>query len=254
MERKDTFIWGAFAVAFLLILYLTFRARGPATTGQERRVNPYATAVAKVDPVKYHMKRAYAYEAECSTEMALREYQELVRLNPDDIIAHTNLAALYYKLDDRDKAIAEIREVLRIDPSRWTQREILADTYYDMGEYERAIYEYSRTFSDYPRNAMGHYKLGRVYYKTKRYSLARDEFTKAIEVYDGIAEAHLGRGLSYCALGNKDGALAAIRKLRELKKEDMADQLSEAVDRMDAGNKVKSQIPNPKLRSDPGYG
>ena len=134
--------------------------------------------------------------------------------------------------DDRDKAIVEIKEVLRIDPSKWAQREILADTYYEMGDYDRACQEYERVLRDYPRNAMGHCKLGRVYYQKGQYTLARDEFMKAIEVYQKMAEAHLGLGLSYCALGDKEGALPEMKTLKDLKKAEMAAQLSEAIGRM----------------------
>jgi len=234
MNRRELFIWGAFAIIFLCILFLTFHQRAADSRRKKEGEEFYRRAMGKFDPVEYHSQRAYAFDAEHSFKLAAEEYKKLLELKPEDKDLHSHLGATYYKMGMKDQAMAEIEEVLRLDPSNWVQRESLGDIYVEKGDAEEAIRQYERALGINPGNALCNSKLGRLYYTREDYSSAVRAFKRSLEIDPGLGESHLGLGLSYCALGDREGASAEMKKLEDLKKGDMAAQLSEAIVRMDA--------------------
>lgn len=216
LSRREVTVWGSVIGALVLLGIVGIALRKKETREEAVRppVDPYRAAAAKTDPVEFHTQSAYSYEAEGNTGMAIREYRELVKLNPDDITAHGILSSLYFKAHDREKAVEEILEVLRIDPSKWAQREILADTYCGMGDYNRACREYEEVLRYSPDSADVRCKLGRVHQRGGRSMLAQEMFQKAVEAEPKSAEAHRGLEASLRARGDLDGAAreAALAK------------------------------------------
>ncbi len=234
MNRREIYIWGAFAALFICILFITFHQRAPESSGGKAGEDFYRRAMGKFNPVEYHSQRAYAFDAEHSFESAVQEYKKLLELRPDDKNLHSHLGAIYYKMGMKDQAIAEIEEVLRRDPYDWTQRESVGDIYLEKGDVDEALRQYEQSLEINPANALCNRKVGKLYYQKGDYNSAVRAFARSVEIDPGFAESHLGLGLSCCALGDKEGALAEVKKLEELKRTAMAAQLSEAISRMKA--------------------
>ena len=57
-----------------------------------------------------------AYSAVGRHDEALKAYENALKLNPNDIFTHLNIAALYIELGRDEQARAEVREVLRLHP------------------------------------------------------------------------------------------------------------------------------------------
>lgn len=236
MKRKDIFTWGAFAVAFLFVLYLTFHRRPVEPVDAKRDGDFYRNALRGFDPVKYHSQRAYAFEGDHNYARAAEEYKKLLEIKPDDKDLHSHLGETYYKLGKMDEAVAELEEVMRLDPENWVQREAIGDIYSQKGDSDEALRQYERTLRINPNNALCNRKLGKIYYQKGEYRPAVRAFEKSLEIDPGFGEAHLGLGLSYCALGDKEAASSELKKLEELKQPAMATQLSEEIGRMGMPN------------------
>lgn len=221
LSRGEIAVWGGVIGALVLLGIIGILTRRAAMREEKTPafVDPYRAEIEKVDRVQVHTRSAHSYEAEGSTEMAIREYRELVNLDPDDITAHGMLSALYFKTGDRDRAVAEILEVLRIDPSKWAQREMLAETYCEMGDYARASREYEEVLRYTPDSGDVHCKLGRIYYLMGQHGLARDTFGDALEDDPNSAQARLGIGLSCAALGERQAAERELALLKEMDSE-----------------------------------
>ncbi|HOE27338.1 MAG: tetratricopeptide repeat protein [Candidatus Aureabacteria bacterium] len=222
LGRREVAAWvGAIIALILLGLGAAAARRAAARRGAEvRPVDPYRAEIERTDPVEIHTRSAYAYEAEGSLEMAVKEYLELVRTDPDDVAARANLAALYFKTGAPERAVAEIHEILRIDPSQFGHREVLADAYAEAGDHARAAREYEEALRYAPDSADLRCKLGREHLLTRRHALARDEFRKAVETDPESAEAHRGLAASLRALGEveeaaREAALAETLRQRE---------------------------------------
>lgn len=241
MERKDIFVWGVFACAFIIAIYLTFHRRPAIPVGAKSGEDFYRNALKGFDPVKYHSQRAYAFEGDHDYARAAEEYKKLLEISPDDKDLHSHMGETYFKMGMFDEAIAEIEEVMRLDPENWVQREAIGDIYNKKGDSDEALRQYERTLGINPDNALCNRKLGRLYYEKGEYRSAVRVFLRSLEIDPGFGEAHLGLGLAYCALGNREGALAELKRLEDLKMTAMAAQLSEAIDKMN----LSQAVPNP---------
>lgn len=73
----------------------------------ERNPN-YATA---------HMRLAEAYEAFGKTDLALKEYQEVVKIAPDNPVVQFQYGLTSAKLGKKSQAVQAFREVIRIAPN-----------------------------------------------------------------------------------------------------------------------------------------
>lgn len=245
LSGRETAVWGGVIGALILLGVVGVATRKKAAREEAPRPpqDPYRAVIAQVNKAELHTASAHAYEAEGNTAMAIGEYRELVRLNPDDLTAHGMLAALYFKAGDRDRAVAEVLEILRIDPSRWAQRELLADTYAEMGDYERAGREYEEVL----RYARGHAgvrcKLGRAYLALGRPGPARDEFRKAAKEDPKSLEAHRGLEASLRAMGDAAGAAREAGVLKGLPPND-AEQLTPG--RMPAFRPLRARTLRPR--------
>jgi protein O-mannosyl-transferase len=109
---------------------------------------------------------------------AIRQFQEGVRLKPDDAEAHYNLGVALDKKGQVDEAIRQFQEALRLEPD-------YADAYYN---------------------------LGVAFYQQGRAAEAIRQFEEAIRLKPDHAEAHNNLGT---ALGIKGQTEEAIRQFQE---------------------------------------
>jgi tetratricopeptide (TPR) repeat protein len=208
LGRREVAAWAGVIIALILLGFGGAAARRAAARREAEvsPADPYRLEIETTNRVEVHTRSAYAYEAEGSLEMAVKEYLELVRTDPEDIAARANLAALHFKTGAPERAVAEIHEILRIDPSQFGHREVLADAYAEAGDHARAAREYEEVLRYAPDSADLRCKLGREHLLTGRHALARDEFRKATEAAPASVEAHRGLAASLRALGELEEA------------------------------------------------
>lgn len=76
--------------------------------------------------VNVHLKRGLAYGMQGKIEQSILEFQEALKVNPNDAIAHYSLGNTYKEQGNLEEAIVELREALRIDQN-------FTEAYYHMG-------------------------------------------------------------------------------------------------------------------------
>ncbi len=105
-------------------------------------------APAKARP---HQNLAVAYAERGWTYQALREYELVVRIEPDNALGRYNLGHLYAQLGRVDEAIHELREMLRMAPASPATRTTLARLYLQQGRLADAESELRAALSVNPR-------------------------------------------------------------------------------------------------------
>ncbi|QVL34101.1 protein kinase [Telmatocola sphagniphila] len=92
---------------------------------------------------RYHQKRAEFGELLHRTEQLLEDYQESVRLNPQDLLAYNQLAWIYVagpeKYRDAKKALPLAQRAFELDPNDGSIQNTLAVTLYRSARYREAI-------------------------------------------------------------------------------------------------------------------
>ncbi|HEX9242790.1 MAG TPA: tetratricopeptide repeat protein [Anaeromyxobacter sp.] len=84
---------------------------------------------------------------------ALREFQTVVRLEPDGVLGHYNLAESYLRLGLVDPAIHELEELLRLAPDSPATRTRLAGLYRQKGLLQEAMEELHAALRSNPGHA-----------------------------------------------------------------------------------------------------
>jgi FimV-like protein len=102
----------------------------------------------------------------------------------------------------------------------------LAVTYRDMGDYQGAIDTLKKVVAKQPNWAFAHSELANAYLNNKNYKDAADESRKAIGKDDKFGPAYLNLGKAEFLNGNIGEAKKAHQKLKSLKQDRLANELS----------------------------
>ncbi len=122
----------------------------------------------------------------------------------------------YSQLAEYRRAADEFQEAVRLSPEDVTARNLLAQSYRSLGQPERAIRTLDGALQVSRDSAMTWYLLGESYSDLKRPERAVGFYERAVEREPKFAEAVYGLGVAYARLGRKAEFDAAVRHLQKL--------------------------------------
>lgn len=76
-----------------------------------------ADEIAKLSPAEGNQIKGQFYIQEQEFDKALKEYKELIKLNPEDAHAYYLIGILYQQTKDFDKALLSFEDAIKIDPN-----------------------------------------------------------------------------------------------------------------------------------------
>ncbi|MDP3919549.1 MAG: tetratricopeptide repeat protein [Candidatus Omnitrophota bacterium] len=131
-----------------------------------------------------------------------------VKLNPNCIMAHTNLSRCYVAKEMILEAEDEQNEARRL-----TWKSELKSKQAEMPKVDHAerIERFKQVIEIDPADVLGYYSLGTAYFESGKKREAMDTFEKAIEVDAKHTSSYLGLGMALEAFGDK----AKARKIYE---------------------------------------
>lgn len=147
-----------------------------------------------------HQKRGNAIKA-------IEEYENVLRLDPDNAEAHNNLGAIYKEQGNLDKALEHYQFVITSNPEMDEVHNNLGVIYYLRGDHEEAVEEYRKALELNPDNLMCLINLGLVY-KAKGMELKTiDTLETILSIEPFQAEAHYNLAILYEELGHLEAAI-----------------------------------------------
>jgi len=166
------------------------------------------------DPeVLYHAGRLFANYAYLSTV-------KLAEVAPDSLWLRLASGEAYESQGRLDVAIREYKEVLSLQPNRpgvhyRIGRALLArakQSTDDAVSEAEALKEFERELQLDPTNANAAYEAGEIHRKSARFDKALDLFAQAVKHYPDFEDALVGLGRTLVSLGKAGEALAPLRK------------------------------------------
>ncbi len=218
---KALFLTSIFAVSALVAV----QGCAPTTGGSVSYPNAAQAAY----------ERGEAANKNSDYDLAIREYTEAIRLDPNnDRYYFSRALKYYYNKKDYDRAIADYTEAIRISPN-WVRIGSRGDVYLEKGDYNRAIADYTEAIRLDP-NSSTYYSRGKGYLEKGDYANAIADLETSLQlkpdakyVQDKLAEARrkAGYGGSYTSGGssNPSAAKAAFERgkaARDNKDHDLA--------------------------------
>ena len=163
------------------------------------------TTVTPIDVSKAdsHRDLAEAKLAKGENELAIKEYQIAIKLNPNDAESHFGNAEAYRRKSLLPDSERELREALRIDPDHHEARLALGVTYLEMERWNDAAAEFERLAGDptFVRPTRALVNLGWAHYKSGDLERAKADFERALKQDRSNYVAHLDLGIVYYEQG-----------------------------------------------------
>ncbi|MBD3184238.1 tetratricopeptide repeat protein [Candidatus Poribacteria bacterium] len=143
---------------------------------------------------------------------AIKKFNQALKLKPDMVETHVNLAYCYEKIGDLSKQIKHLEEAVKINPELANVRYSLGLAYYDAKMYYKAIDELKESKRLNPSFRDAGFKLGISMCKMGRYAEAIPEFSEVVEKWPDWHEAHLNLGTCYMKVNKTDKAIKHFSK------------------------------------------
>jgi tetratricopeptide (TPR) repeat protein len=152
-------------------------------------------------------------------KLAIEQYEQIVRLQPDSTDDHLLLGRLYRLNNDLQKAEAEFKTAVKLQPDSEEAVTTLAYLYNELGDTARA----TQVLSSVPnteRSAKLYSALGYTYEQQKQYKEAIEAYRHAIEMDRDNLDAIRGLAQNLLNDGQTDAALEQYKVIADANPED----------------------------------
>jgi tetratricopeptide (TPR) repeat protein/predicted Ser/Thr protein kinase len=144
--------------------------------------------------------------------LAAQNAEHSARLDPDLVMAHTILGAVYRDSGSEDQAIPEFQRALALSPQNAEAARQLAELYTTMGKFDEAESLYLRSTQARPTDWYGHLLLGLFYKNRQRYEEATASLNTAKSLAPDNDIVRYNLGAVYRAYGRYNEAIVELRE------------------------------------------
>ena len=183
------------------------------TGGADSRINGCTALIDSDEKTPQVLAHAYnnrgnAYALKRDYDLAIKDYDESIKINADDIKAFYNRGLAYKKKGEHDRAIADFEAAIKLDPYYTSAFVARAQVFEKKSEYERAVQDYDEAIRLQP--TWGRPWNGRCWAKAvlSQLQAALSDCNEAIRLEPDVAVDLDSRGLVYLKMGQWDSAIA----------------------------------------------
>lgn len=141
-------------------------------------------------------------------EMAIADYTEAWKRDPNDTMILVNRGWAFYKKQDFQTALADFDEAVRKTPDLGPAREGRGTAYRELGNYPRAIADLTEAVRRDPEDPGVYQRRGTAYFLDQQYEKSLADRTRAIELDPSDVDYFVQRGQCFRALRRYDEAIA----------------------------------------------
>ena len=150
-------------------------------------------------------ERAYLSLFNHDYEKAIKEFDEAIRLNPNDASAFSGRGEAWLSKEEFDKAIHDLDEAIRLNPHEAKRYHVRGFAWSHKKEYGKAINDFDKAIS---LHSPAFYQRGRAWLLTEEYERAIKDFDEAIRLNARDYMAYDDRGFAWQQLKEYDKAIS----------------------------------------------
>jgi tetratricopeptide (TPR) repeat protein len=148
-------------------------------------------------------------------DAAIKDLELSIEINPTPL-AYSLLGDTYCEKRDFVTAIKNYNMILDLDPDDTIAINDRAEAYSYMGDYDNAIKDYERLKILLPKEPSPHYNCGVCHRRKGALAKAVENFDKTIGMGNREAHVYKSRGLALMDMGEYDRAIADFKRVEEL--------------------------------------
>jgi Flp pilus assembly protein TadD len=143
---------------------------------------------------------------------ALPQFQEVLRINPNDPKATLNIGVISAKRGNFDEAAFLFARVLQMKPDYEEAHINLGNVYLQMGNLDKALHHLQEASRMKPDNQEAHFLIGKVFFRRGDTDNAILHYSTALRIKPDYAEAHNNLGIAFAKRGNLNEAISHFRE------------------------------------------
>jgi len=140
-------------------------------------------------------------------EESIGYYEQALRIDPDDAYAHYNLGVALVNLGRPGQAIGHFEQAVRIKHDYAEAHVILGSVLFDQGKVSEAIRHWEQALQIKPEFAEAHYNLANAFLRAGRFEEAIEHYKQALQIKPEFAEAHCNLAIALEQMGRVQDAL-----------------------------------------------
>lgn len=160
--------------------------------------------------------KADQYFIQGKYELALKHYNEHLKMRPRHLNSIYNKGRCYEELEQYDKAVKSFRKVLDLDPKNVNALLSMGQNTHREKDYEQAIFYYDKAIKEDPNNYYAYYLRGVSKHLLCNTKEAMNDYNKSINLNKEFGEVYMYRGALYLHLERKALACADFRTAQNL--------------------------------------
>jgi tetratricopeptide (TPR) repeat protein len=145
--------------------------------------------------------------------LAVRVYEKILKINPEDIETLNNLADEYIKMNEIEKAKDVLKQVLKMDGKNIWAMGNMGTILANKGKYKQALKWFEKVLEVDEKNpyaSYSWYNIGSVNMECGNYDSALKAYENAVEKSPKMPEFRLGKSLALMAVNRLDEAVKEI--------------------------------------------
>ena len=173
---------------------------------------------------------------------AAKEYEEALKVDPENAYATLLLGMTYANLKDYDKALQYAEKAVKLQPG-FTAYYNLGLIYANKNETKKALQALDQALAANPASYQAHYQKGALYSSQKEYAKAIESYQQSIKLNPQYDKALLGLAGAYYFQGDKATAQKQVEELRKIGQKQEADGLEVWINEREKLSAKGSTIP-----------
>jgi tetratricopeptide (TPR) repeat protein len=153
-------------------------------------------------------ERAWAYEDQGQHDVAMKDIEEALRIDPGSAKAFRVRGELRRRAGALDLALADFTKAIEIDPTLARAFDGRGNTFNGKRQFDRAIEDYNESIRLDPTRSISWSNRGTAFYFKREYNRAIAEYDEAIRLDPKNAKAFTNRGAALKKIGQNDRAIA----------------------------------------------
>ena len=184
-------------------------------TKQKNVMKPQKLEEKSTNTVDY-LKLGLEYYEKGKYDLAIKNYNEAIKLNPRDADTYNNRGLAYDALENYNLAIKDYNKAIKLDSKDADYYNIRGLAFYELEEYDRAIKDYNKAIKLDSKDADYYNNRGLAFYELEEYDRAIKDYNKAIKIDPNNTEYYKNRGSAYEVIGKYDSAIEDYKKAGKL--------------------------------------